>query len=167
MIENPGDKTYYEGRTIEPFAIAVSDPDGDPVEVAVFNLPDGLTWSSETGVVSGTPDVLPPRVLVQAYEVTVTADGPAANGTYVVTATFMITIRGLNRPPTIEDPGDRTFYEEETIRPFPIVVTDPDGDPVEVTLENLPDGLTYSSETGMVSGTPAPGTAVSLLGGYR
>ena len=55
-------------------------------------------------------------------------------------------------PPVITDPGAMTFFPGETITSFPVTVTDPDGvDTVTVTVEGLPDGLTWSG--GMVSGT--------------
>ncbi len=55
-------------------------------------------------------------------------------------------------PPAITAPGAMTFFPGETITPFPVTVTDPDGaDTVTVTVTGLPDGLTYSG--GMVSGT--------------
>ena len=55
-------------------------------------------------------------------------------------------------PPVLTAPGAMTFFPGETITPFPVTVTDPDGaDTVTVTVEGLPDGLTWSG--GMVSGT--------------
>ena len=160
MIEHPGDKTFYAWETIEPFRIVVTDPDGDTMEVHVQNLPPGLTWSRETGIVSGTMGDPFVGVHLSEWEVAVEAYDGYNYPTYLY-----FDIRSVlppqKGPPVIEHPGDRTFYEEETIRPFRIVVTDPDGDDVTVNLDGdgLPPGLTYSPESGMVSGAPAPGTA--------
>ena len=63
-----------------------------------------------------------------------------------------------NGPPVITDPGAMTFFPGETITSFPVTVTDPDGaDTVTVTVEGLPDGLTWSG--GMVSGTVSSSAA--------
>ena len=62
-------------------------------------------------------------------------------------------------PPVITDPGAMTFSPGSTITSFPVTVTDPDGaDTVTVTVEGLPDGLTWSG--GMVSGTVSSSAAV-------
>ena len=63
-----------------------------------------------------------------------------------------------NGPPVITDPGAMTFSHGSTITSFPVTVTDPDGDTVTVTVEGLPDGLTWSG--GMVSGTVSSSAAV-------
>ncbi len=55
-------------------------------------------------------------------------------------------------PPVITDPGAMAFYPGETITPFPVTVTDPDGpETVTVTAAGFPTGLSLSD--GMVSGT--------------
>ena len=145
-ITDPGNKAYVQGQTIEAFPIAVTDADEDPVTVTVTGLPDGLTWSSETGMVSGT---VAADAEAQAYTVTVTAnDGTNAD----VTDTFTITIGSGNMPPTIGSLENRSYEQGQTIEAFPIPVTDQDDTP-EVTVTGLPDGLTWSS--GRVSGTVA------------
>ena len=80
------DRMYEQGETIEAFSIAVTDPDDDTVTVTVTGLPDGLTWSSESGMVSGTVAADAPA---RAYTVTVTANDGT---TTPATATFTITV---------------------------------------------------------------------------
>ena len=61
-------------------------------------------------------------------------------------------------PPVATAPGAMTFYPGQTITPFPVTVTDPDGpDTVTVTATGLPAGLSLSG--GMVSGTVSSSAA--------
>ena len=142
------DRTYARGRTIEAFSIAVTDPNDDMVTVTVEGLPDDLTWSSESEMVSGTVAADAPA---RAYTVTVTANDGTNDA---VTATFTITI-AVNSPPAITNPGSKTYPRRQMIEPFPIEVSDPDGDDVTVTVSGLPSSLEWSSSSGMVSGTVA------------
>ena len=59
----------------------------------------------------------------------------------------------VNAPPVITAPGDKTYEQGETITPFGITVTDPDGDTVTVGVSGLPEGLSYAA--GKVRGTVA------------
>ena len=152
-ITNPGSKAYEPGQAIEAFRIAVTDPDEDTVTVTVTGLPDGLTWSSETGRVSGT---VAADAAARAYTVTVTANDGTSDA---VTATFTITIAVGNMPPAIPSLTDRTYKQGQTIEAFSIAVTDPDEDTVTVTVTGLPDSLEWSSESGRVSGTVAAAAA--------
>ena len=58
-------------QTITAFSIAVSDPDDDAVTVGVSGLPTGLSWSSSSGMVSGTVSA---SAAAQDHTVTVTAN---------------------------------------------------------------------------------------------
>ena len=147
-IANPGDKRYAQRETIAAFDIAVSGPDGDALTVGVSGLPDGLTYSSTTGQVSGT---VAADAAAQAYTVTVTATADdGANE--AESAEFTITV-AANGPPTIVSPEDRAYDREEEITAFRIAASDPESDALTVTVTGLPDGLTWSS--GQVSGTVA------------
>ena len=69
-----------------------------------------------------------------------------------VTATFTITITVMNSAPAITNPGNKRYMQGDEVA-FPIVVSDPDGgDEVTVTVADLPDGLTWSESSRMVSG---------------
>ncbi len=83
-VTSPADKEYRQGETIASFAIAVSDPDGDAVEVSLSGLPGGLSYSG--GKVSGT---VSSDATAATYTVTITAsDGVNA----AVTAEFDIEV---------------------------------------------------------------------------
>ena len=136
-------------QEIPPFAIPVSDPDGDAVTVTVTGLPPGLSYTN--GKVRGTPLADEPRIPAltdRVYTYTVEADdgvNPA------VTRTFSYFV--VYAPPRITVPDDRSFAQGETIAAFDITVdADPNYKTVEVT--GLPGGLSYTD--GQVHGTVSP-----------
>ena len=132
-IANPGDKRYAQRETIAAFDIAVSGPDGDALTVGVSGLPDGLTYSSTTGQVSGT---VAADAAAQAYTVTVTATADdGANE--AESAEFTITV-AANGPPTIVSPEDRAYDREEEITAFRIAASDPESDALTVTVTGCP-----------------------------
>ena len=149
-ITNPGNRQYVRGETIAPFPIAVTDPDGDDVTVAVSGLPAGLSWAS--GQVSGT---VAADAAARAHTVTVTANDGVNDP---VTATFTITV-AANSAPVIVNPGNKEYGRGETITPFSIGVRDADGDTVAVQVTGLPAGLSWSPSPGQVSGTVAADAA--------
>ena len=83
-ITTPGDRKYRQGERITPFAIEVSDPDGDTVTVDVTGLPPGLRYRD--GRVEGT---VAADAAVRTYTVTVTASDGVADP---VRATFTVTV---------------------------------------------------------------------------
>ena len=152
VITAPGNKAFKQGESITAFGIAVSDADGDPVNVTVTGLPQGLSYTG--GQVQGT---VATGAAAQAYTVTVRADD-GVNA--AVTVTFSITVseaQAPNVPPVVTTPGDKTYEQGETITAFGIAVSDADGDPVNVTVTGLPQGLSYTG--GQVQGTVATGAA--------
>ena len=139
-ITNPGSKSYLQGETITPFDIEVTDAEDSP-SVTVTGLPSGLGYSSDT--VGGT---VAANAAVRDYTVTITAvDGVNA----AVTVTFTVTVME-NTPPSIANPGGKSYLQGEAIMPFAIEVTDAEDSP-SVSVTGLPSGLGYSS--GTVSGT--------------
>ena len=86
VISDPGPKTYTQGETITPFAIEVTDADGDDVTVRVDGLPPGLAYDADAGQVSGT---VATDAAVQEYPATATAiDARGASST----ASFDVTV---------------------------------------------------------------------------
>ena len=109
-------------------------------------LPAGLSLSSTTGAVSGTPSVTAAQT---SYTVTVT-DGNGATAQ----ATFNLTINGLVTASTAV--ASTSLTQNHANPPFTPVTggggTTPYGYSVSPT---LPAGLSLSSTTGAVSGTPS------------
>ena len=60
-----------------------------------------------------------------------------------------------DEPPSIIDPGNKTYTRGQRIPAFAIGVTDDRGTPT-VTVDGLPNGLSYDAGTGRVSGRVSP-----------
>ena len=113
-----------------------------------------MAYSASTGQVSGT---VASNAVVKDYTATITAnDGvnPDVTATFTVTVTAASVSTPANSPPSIANPGSKSYAQGEAITAFAITVTDADaGDTVTVAVSGLPDGLAYSASTGQVSGT--------------
>ena len=100
VITAPGDRAYKQGESITAFGIAVSDADGDRVDVTLTGLPQGLSYTG--GQVQGT---VAADAAAQAYSVTVRADD-GVNA--AVTSTFSITVTAADTvPPTASIRGPK------------------------------------------------------------
>ena len=126
VIANLGDKSYEQGETITAFSITVTDTEDIPT-VTLSGLPSSLSYSS--GQVSGTIDS---DASAEDYIVTISTDDGVNP---VVSTTFTITVTP-NTPPVIANPGDKSYYQGETISAFDITVTDAEDIPT-VTLTGL------------------------------
>ena len=78
----------------------------------------------------------------------------ASDGDLQATASITITVRHSNQPPTINVLADQ-FINQYSDLTIPIIVTDSESDPVEVTVENLPSGASYANNS--VTWTPGDG----------
>ena len=153
-ITNPGDKSYRQGETITAFAIEVSDADSDSPTVGVSGLPTGLAYSAATGKVSGT---VAADAALKDYTATITADDGRAPE---VSATFTVTVRRANRPPTLTVPEAQTYAQGETIANESVSATDSDGDTLSLGVTGLPAGLSCSPN----ASAPAGAAGCSLTG---
>ena len=108
-------------------------------------LPAGLTFALSSGQVTGTPIIASPA---PTYTVTVT---DANNAT--ATATFSLTVNGaLTATTTV---ASTTLLAEQAATPFTPVTGTGGTTPLTYSVSPvLPAGLTLSSTTGQVSGTP-------------
>ena len=142
-----------QDRPIDPYAILVSDADGDDVTVTVTGLPPGLSYSD--GAVRGTPMANQP--LIPAFQgreytpVTIKAD----DGVHpAVTRTVGISVRWGQARITV--PGDRTYQRGEAIAAFDVTV-EIDETVGTVDVAGLPSGLYYAN--GQIQGTVSAGAA--------
>lgn len=152
-VTDPGDQTNTIGDTVS-LQIEASDADGDTLTYSAENLPDGLTIDSESGLISGTVEV------VNAYAVVVMVD----DGRDTVDIVFSWTVNGLpNTPPQVTDPGDQNDNLEDIIN-LQIEATDADGDDLTYTAEDLPPGLSIDADSGLITGSPTtPGSYAVLV----
>ena len=83
-----------------------------------------------------------------------------ANGQIVVADAIRILPETIsNEPPILESIGDKTVNEGDLLQ-FTVIGSDPDGDNLTYTVEGLPEGATFDSESHIFSWTPS-----SLHGG--
>ncbi|NJR40949.1 MAG: tandem-95 repeat protein [Leptolyngbyaceae cyanobacterium CSU_1_4] len=147
-----GDKTVIEDT---PFSLNISgnfaDIDlGDSLTFSAAGLPEGVEIDPNTGVISGSAT----NDGVGTRSITVVADD-GDGGT--ASDMFALTITNTNDVPTVVNPIADRPTTEETAFTFDISgnFTDIDtGDTLSFTAQNLPDGLSIDTTTGIITGTP-------------
>ncbi|MGD9809273.1 MAG: DUF1566 domain-containing protein [Deferribacterales bacterium] len=127
------------------FIPTATDADSDTLTFSVENLPDWASFSTTTGAVTGTAT---PEGVYSGIVISV-SDGEAG----VSLASFDITVQ--NRAPSIS--GTPTPVKNGKAFIFIPTVSDPDGDTVTVSAENLPAWATFTPATKEISGTAVNG----------
>jgi hypothetical protein len=147
-VTSPGNQTTAAGTAVSLPAEA-SDPNNDTLTFSATGLPAGLSVSSSTGLISGTPTA------TGTSTVTLTAKDTtgAANS-----ATFSWTVTGGggggSNTVTVTSPGSQTGTVG-TAASVQITATDSaSGQTLTYSAAGLPAGLTINSGTGLIGGTP-------------
>ena len=125
--------------------LPATDPDGDSLIFSILgNLPGGseiidgfFHWTLQPGD-SGT------------YPITFIA----GDGELEAMSATTIYVNNNNQPPIINVVTDQWINQYATLI-FPVTATDPENVPVDVTVQNLPAGATYSND--QISWTPSDG----------
>jgi uncharacterized repeat protein (TIGR01451 family) len=151
--------TYNEGQQIAPNAPSYS---GGTVTMFAISpdLPAGLGFDLVSGIVSGTPAVMSPST---DYTITATNSGGSAQATLNITVTNIIAPAGLS------------YSENPAVYTLGAVITNdvPSSTGGAVSSYGisapLPVGLSFSSSTGVVSGTPMALSAATVytIGAYN
>ncbi|MDA8069031.1 MAG: putative Ig domain-containing protein, partial [Actinomycetota bacterium] len=141
-LTNPGSQSSSTSSPVS-LAIAGSDSGGAALSYTASGLPPGLSISSSTGVISGTPSS------AGSYTVTVSAsDSTGATGS----TTFSWTVTSPNTV-TLTNPGSQSSSTSSPVS-LAIAGSDSGGAALSYTASGLPPGLSISSSTGVISGTP-------------
>lgn len=129
------------------FVPAASDPDGDILAFSIQNNPPWLTFDATTGELSGVPQMGDvgnyPAILISV------TDGSAV----AALTEFSIDVNALNSAPSISG-TPATLATAGQNYSFIAAASDPDGDMLSFSIQNLPSWLTFSAVTGTLSGTP-------------
>ena len=148
FLANPGSQSGTDGDAVY-LPLVAEDPEGASVSFSESGLPSGLSLNSTTGVISGT--VGSSADASSPYSVTVIA----AAGSYSVSQTFTWTVGRL----LLTNPGLQSGIESKAITALQLADAASSSDTVTFSASGLPSGLSIDSSTGLISGTPAAGSA--------
>jgi hypothetical protein len=144
-ILNPGSQTTPVGGAVN-FQVQAIDTATGSLSYSATGLPTGLSIGSSTGVISGTASK------AGSYSVTVTgkdSSGPTGSATFTWTVGS-----GTSNTVTVTNPGSQSGTVG-TAASLQISATDSaSGQTLSYTASGLPAGLSISSSTGLISGTP-------------
>src|SRR5690606_37248397 len=133
------------------FRPTVNDPDGDSLTFSIANQPAWANFSRSTGRLWGTPssshvgEYINIRISV--------SDGKA---TAQLPAFSIEVVPPPNRAPTISGNPPRTVTQG-TAYSFTPTASDPDGDKLTFSIENMPPWADFDESTGRLFGTPGAG----------
>jgi len=131
MFVGLSDRTVDEGQALD-VTIGVVDIDGDALTVSVVGaLPTGATLNPATRQLHWVPDFTQAGIYTVQLRV---SDGLAS-----AKGSIQVTVVNVARSPVLAPIPDQRVREGELLQ-FPIQVSDPDGNPVTVTVVPLPAG---------------------------
>ncbi|MFW3544399.1 putative Ig domain-containing protein, partial [Staphylococcus caprae] len=143
-VTSIGNQTKEVNTPIDSIKIEAKDNSGQDVTNKVSGLPSGVSFNSATNTISGTP------TKVGSYPITVTTRDESGNET---TTNFMIKVVDTINP-VVTSIADQTKEVNTAIDSIKIESTDNSGQAVTNKVSGLPAGVSFDSETNIISGTP-------------
>ena len=133
------------------YGIGATDPDGDPIRMALVAGPQGMSLDSETGVILWRP--LGSQLGTHNVEIQI-QDPQGASASQSFTITVLATAENL--PPRITTTPP---LEARVNAPYVYGVraVDPEAGPVTFELTEGPSGMSLDANTGLVQWTPTSG----------
>lgn len=135
------------------YTITATDPEGDTVQISIPNLPSWLTFSSSTGVLTGTPD----NDLVGDVVLSVVLTDSTGLS---ATETLTITVENVNDAPTISTTSLSSVAQDAAFSQV-ITASDVDAGDTDLTIamnaSGSADWLSFDASTNTLSGTPGSG----------
>ncbi|AWB66998.1 hypothetical protein C2869_11365 [Saccharobesus litoralis] len=129
------------------YALNAIDDDANTVlTYSVGTLPSWLTFDADKGQITGTPtNDDTGKHPIQLF---------VSDGIVTVEKSFELSVDNVNDAPVVVS-SQVTSVNEDEVYAYPFVATDPDGDPITVTIEQLPTWLNHDVTTNVISGTPS------------
>lgn len=127
------------------------DPEGRALSYSITGKPDWAQFDTTTGALTGTPGF--DKVGSYSGIVINVSDGSAS----AALPAFSITVTAaLNAPPTINGTPSTRITAGSAYR-FAPQASDPDGNSLVFSIQNMPAWASFSSATGELTGTPGSG----------
>lgn len=143
-LTSPGPQSHFVGDSVS-LSLSASDPDGDTLSFSAGGLPTGLSIDSVTGTISG--------FVTQTGTFNVIAQVDDGQGGSAQQSFDWTVSARPNEAPSMNNPGAQTSEVGDTVT-LALVASDPDGDTLTYSATGLPDGLSVSASTGVISGSP-------------
>ena len=141
-VTAPNDQTYTMDTAITALSLPMATGGTTPVTYTLAPLPNGLTFTATTRVLSGTPTT------TDTTELTYTATDDNGASTSV---DFTVTV---NASLTLTASGDQNYTLDTAITALPLPEATGGTAPLTYTLTSVPGGLTFTPATRTLSGTP-------------
>ena len=132
VIDHISDKSVDESSNLT-FEVTAVDPDGDDITYSAYNLPIGAGFSGQ--IFNWTPT----GTQAGSYLVNFSA----SDGGQQAVEGVLITVNNVNNGPVLNPIGDKIADGSQTLT-FTVAATDPDGDPIVYSAQNLPAGAMFS-----------------------
>lgn len=153
LISGTPDTTVVAG-TEYSFQPGASHSDGDALAFSVKNLPAWATFDTSSGRVSGVPAASDvgnyPSITISVADGNATAQLAPFN----IQVTPPAVVTPTNSPPTISGVA-ATSVQAGAHYAFQPSAADPDKNPLVFSVSGLPSWASFSTSTGLLSGTPS------------
>lgn len=140
------------------FQPTATDRNGDRISFSIRNKPAWATFSSSTGLLSGTPATARqyPNIIISA------SDGRKKSSLPAFTITVANATTVTNRAPTIGG-TPATSVQAGSAYSFTPTAADADGDALGFSISNRPSWATFSTANGSLKGTPTTAGTYSKI----
>ncbi|MFK8053406.1 MAG: putative Ig domain-containing protein [Woeseiaceae bacterium] len=142
-----------EGFSFTPSA---SDPDGDNLSFTIQNRPTWVnSFNANTGAMSGTPGA---GDIGTYQQISITVSDGSLNASL---SPFAVEVEQSTQPPSNQAPSiggnPASTVSVGNSYTFTPSASDPDGDNLSFSVQNLPSWMSFNSNNGRVTGTPSAG----------
>ena len=149
-LEVMDSQEIMEGQTLT-FPIVASDPDNDTLSLSSGLLPSGAAF--DPSAVPNIHTFLWTPTYEQSSPEPYNIEFNASDGELTVSMSTQITVMDVNRAPAIQAIPIQNISEAEALT-FQVTATDPDGDDLTFSADNLPEGASFDAANRSFTWTP-------------